>query len=199
MLWFPMSKIQSESNSQRRFCTWPTRQRCGFLCQRYNLKAIHNCLLRLLKIATAVVSYVKDTIWKQFTTFSVSPCWWGLLWFPMSKIQSESNSQPWSWEADKRQAVVSYVKDTIWKQFTTRASNCFWYDSLWFPMSKIQSESNSQPVVRGRFRRIRCGFLCQRYNLKAIHNQPVILTWWETAVVSYVKDTIWKQFTTLLL
>ena len=141
-----------------------------FLCQRYNLKAIHNKLAKLKYIIPVVVS--------------------------MSKIQSESNSQHpqkmwYDWSC-----CGFYVKDTIWKQFTTGLIVVIFLRKLWFlcqrynlkaihntvtlasveilvvvSMSKIQSESNSQPTVPSIFYWTRCGF--------------------------YVKDTIWKQFTTL--
>jgi len=87
-----MSKIQSESKSQRGWHSWHTWWRCGiyvkdtiwkqittdpliaklakllwYLCQRYNLKANHNILLRRVVCQPVVVS--------------------------MSKIQSESKSQ----------------------------------------------------------------------------------------------------------
>ena len=197
---------------------------CGFLCQRYNLKAIHNSVEKEEDLVIAVVSYVKDTIWKQFTT-KIRKYWkryW--LWFPMSKIQSESNSQPReSWgkicfscgflcqrynlkaihntkdgRATYIRAVVSYVKDTIWKQFTTQICTNLTSPELWFPMSKIQSESNSQQPEPSVFTYQRCGFLCQRYNLKAIHNENTRRIRNRAAVVSYVKDTIWKQFTTIV-
>jgi len=139
------------------------------ICQRYNLKAIHNTLFRLLRSLLVVTN--------------------------MSKIQSESNSQLISklWQKAKR--CDQYVKDTIWKQFTTARAHTPERIVLW-------------PI-------------CQRYNLKAIHNDLHILSKY-TAVVTnmskiqsesnsqqcfrynsticscdqYVKDTIWKQFTT---
>ena len=217
-----MSKIQSESNSQQRRINVKSFYGCGFLCQRYNLKAIHNSSSRCLSGIVAVVSYVKDTIWKQFTTKATAITDIDELWFPMSKIQSESNSQltplmgitptgcgflcqRYNLKAIHnkngkmhffKNAVVSYVKDTIWKQFTTFSFRATGWNMLWFPMSKIQSESNSQLTLRKAGISRSCGFLCQRYNLKAIHNCSTSTSPGHIAVVSYVKDTIWKQFTT---
>ena len=97
---------------------WPPDKPLWPICQRYNLKAIHNNQVRKKKKVAVVTN--------------------------MSKIQSESNSQLWqlcdwaNWSCDQ------YVKDTIWKQFTTNQSLFNLGFVLW-------------PI-------------CQRYNLKAIHN-----------------------------
>ena len=189
-----MSKIQSESNSQR----------IGF-----EFKRSHCC-----------DQYVKDTIWKQFTTSSrwVMPrysLWpicqrynlkaihnvhrpqskWIYVVTNMSKIQSESNSQQRDREATRWTGCDQYVKDTIWKQFTTTFTSVITLRELW-------------PI-------------CQRYNLKAIHNLQAIVFLSRLVVTNmskiqsesnsqriwhmlnaelccdqYVKDTIWKQFTT---
>ena len=267
-----MSKIQSESNSQhgsrrvflalccgfyvkdtiwKQFTTFSKNgAQCRplwFLCQRYNLKAIHNVMLYLILPKIVVVSmskiqsesnsqqnfrckiifircgfYVKDTIWKQFTTLQDHDAITLLLWFlcqrynlkaihnslflrfykilvvvSMSKIQSESNSQHSTLYQTESMRCGFYVKDTIWKQFTTQ----FFF-----------SDKNGQ-----------LWFLCQRYNLKAIHNylwanftssevvvsmskiqsesnsQPIKITGLTaTGCGFYVKDTIWKQFTTII-
>ena len=163
-----MSKIQSESNSQRidtsilinascdqyvkdtiwkQFTTkmrwlekgtklWPICQRYNLkaihnnkkaseyalmlwpICQRYNLKAIHNLTSAMYRVGYVVTN--------------------------MSKIQSESNSQHSDLAEFARESCDQYVKDTIWKQFTTQNSSCLTQNWLW-------------PI-------------CQRYNLKAIHN-----------------------------
>ena len=138
----------------------------------------------------------------------------------MSKIQFESNSQPSCVSINSPQCCVQYVKDTIRKQFTTISKSmkyiiklcsiCQRYNSkaihnfrllqvrlelVVFNMSKIQFESNSQPVnadeaiakscvqyVKDTIRKQFTTFLvisylhislcsiCQRYNSKAIHN-----------------------------
>ena len=94
MLCVSMSKIQSESKSQHTGTSTVQGNCCVFLCQRYNLKANHNTEVPAIKIAIVVCFYVKDTIWKQITTYpclSVIDHW---LCVSMSKIQSESKSQP---------------------------------------------------------------------------------------------------------
>ena len=166
-----MSKIQSESNSQLNPCNRSRNNRCGsdvkdtiwkqftthvrfalvrftlwFRCQRYNLKAIHN---------------------KWILIFT-----WNIVVVPMSKIQSESNSQQGHCAYSVLPGCGSDVKDTIWKQFTTGWLSLKNWHLLWFrcqrynlkaihntprreslsgfvvvPMSKIQSESNSQPLT----------------------------------------------------
>jgi len=115
----------------------------------------------------------------------------------MSKIQSESNSQRWGDWTPSGRSCDQYVKDTIWKQFTTEMKFMFQLPELW-------------PI-------------CQRYNLKAIHNldYSIFLPYFVVTNMSkiqsesnsqqaigafaagegcdqYVKDTIWKQFTTWL-
>jgi len=214
-----MSKIQSESNSQLLLKEAVSWMCCGsdvkdtiwkqfttgsavgivpaslwFRCQRYNLKAIHNDSSQATKTLIVVV--------------------------PMSKIQSESNSQQIEQGQPSKYCCGSDVKDTIWKQFTTNLELHSDWSPLWFrcqrynlkaihntdhrrlyrtfvvvPMSKIQSESNSQQAVVITFSFSCCGsdvkdtiwkqftteafsafintklwFRCQRYNLKAIHN-----------------------------
>ena len=113
----------------------------------------------------------------------------------MSKIQSESHSQQESITLRKESWCSQYVKDTIWKPFTTIGN---------------QSCNNSSMFA-----------ICQRYNLKAIHNRFfmcirsgvdvrnmskiqseshsqlfVILLAALLWCSQYVKDTIWKPFTT---
>ena len=165
-----MSKIQSESNSQLQSCIY--------------------------RVARVVVYYVKDTIWKQFTTKVDSAeitlsCGFLCQRYNLKAIHNHSLTS-----TRDGTVVVSYVKDTIWKQFTTGCWWLAWWCALWFPMSKIQSESNSQLYNIKDSIYTCCGFLCQRYNLKAIHNHVVEMQCTVLVVVSYVKDTIWKQFTT---
>jgi len=114
----------------------------------------------------------------------------------MSKIQSESNSQLSHCDCNANASCDQYVKDTIWKQFTTNLSDMMQATQLWpicqrynlkaihntpslmnrqslvvTNMSKIQSESNSQPGVLGIHQVPGLWPICQRYNLKAIHNK----------------------------
>ena len=86
--------------------------------QRYNLKAIHNLFASRISISRAVIS--------------------------SSKIQFESNSQLKRWFVFAQSSCYQFLKDTIWKQFTTGGTT-----------DLITKELLSVP---------------QRYNLKAIHN-----------------------------
>ena len=114
------------------------------VCQRYNLKAIHNCEVLDIDNNLSCDRYVKDTIWKQFTTLLLIWYIGNELWsvcqrynlkaihnsdeqkkiqdqvvIGMSKIQSESNSQHKVEAYELGLGCDRYVKDTIWKQFTT--------------------------------------------------------------------------------
>ena len=167
----------------------------------------------------------------------------------MSKIQSESNSQHRTQKLNHMESCDRYVKDTIWKQFTTPGpilgeqlelwSVCQRYNlkaihntlqicarKIWvvIGMSKIQSESNSQPTAPTVKGAISLWSVCQRYNLKAIHNYSCPTPNSSGVVIGmskiqsesnsqrsgiycisrkscdrYVKDTIWKQFTTVFM
>ena len=163
-------------------------------CQRYKSKAIHNCFFN-----------------QRTTIFAV---------FIMSKIQIESNSQHIVAYQIGQPGCVYHVKDTNRKQFTTfmimqeniilLCLSCQRYKSkaihnsinsftdfflAVFIMSKIQIESNSQPIGNGQNGEQCCVYhvkdtnrkqfttrnvwfclcfglclSCQRYKSKAIHN-----------------------------
>ena len=197
LLFFNTSKIQFESKSQLLGSMPFLINSCFSIRQRYNLKANHNLSWRVKWGETVVFQYVKDTIWKQITT-----CWPKLLknlelFFNTSKIQFESKSQlsplPIWWIP----VVFQYVKDTIWKQITTPHSLYFQFGVLFFNTSKIQFESKSQRS-QNRTENVLCCFsIRQRYNLKANHNRSWIRGLTLFVVFQYVKDTIWKQITTL--
>ena len=194
---FNISKIQFESNSQhtiiiaikamswfqyfkdtiwKQFTTPSHFQHFRVLLisifQRYNLKAIHNRVL------------------KQYIIDEAD--------FNISKIQFESNSQLYGCVWSPVFCWFQYFKDTIWKQFTTVNAFLLFKNSLIsifqrynlkaihnnriyaaadssadFNISKIQFESNSQlDVAKGL---------------------------WKDCWFQYFKDTIWKQFTTNIL
>ena len=169
-----MSKIQSESNSQHR-CACPDRShRCDQyvkdtiwkqfttcvrfwlapaglwpICQRYNLKAIHNwkrCVIFAFLLWPICQRYNLKAIHNRggsslkILTVVTN----------MSKIQSESNSQLLRDNPVIYHCCDQYVKDTIWKQFTTERWQTMQGVALW-------------PI-------------CQRYNLKAIHNMLQFFT-----------------------
>ena len=94
VVWFICAKIQFESNSQLGNIQHPPAFRCGLSVRRYNLKAIHNSRLMLLKVRRGVVYLCEDTIWKQFTTDVGTQQEADAVWFICAKIQFESNSQP---------------------------------------------------------------------------------------------------------
>ena len=195
---------------------------CFSIRQRYNLKANHNSFLRSAYSSFVVFQYVKDTIWKQITTTLVFHSLLWLLFFNTSKIQFESKSQLKAFNILKRlgcfsirqrynlkanhntsedgrkylEVVFQYVKDTIWKQITTKPNNYQLWQRLFFNTSKIQFESKSQRLYTFMKFYRSCFSIRQRYNLKANHNNPVHGNNWQVVVFQYVKDTIWKQITT---
>ena len=63
-----MSKIHSESKSQRVYANRFPQTDCVSLCQRYILKANHNMVDMITSALKTVSHYVKDTFWKQITT-----------------------------------------------------------------------------------------------------------------------------------
>ena len=187
--------------------------------QRYNLKAIHNNemfnvvelhavtniskiqsesnsqqLQLLNSLSVCCDQYIKDTIWKQFTT---------VIFF-----------------TDSGTSCDQYIKDTIWKQFTTIEIAIVYEVQLWpiyqrynlkaihnaiisfcfsctavTNISKIQSESNSQlnSFMDSTFAR------CDQYIKDTIWKQFTTMTDKGNMMKScdqYIKDTIWKQFTT---
>ena len=68
---------------------------------------------------------------------------------------------------------------------------------MFISMSKIQFESKSQQKVISVLNRRWCLSVCQRYNLKANHNSWKQIQLRVLGVYQYVKDTIWKQITTI--
>ena len=180
-----MSKIQSESKSQQWGSNWTVQPSCGI--------------------------YVKDTIWKQITTFNCSIIRHLRLWYlcqrynlkanhndgvhhlhycivvvSMSKIQSESKSQHgWAVHCDAVSCGI-YVKDTIWKQITTSAT-CRRSSSGCGIYVKDTIWKQITTHQQGRRFWGTLWYLCQRYNLKANHNTDVIGRYVSLVVVSMSK------------
>ena len=94
-LFFNTSKIQFESKSQPSMSIVSMIICCFSIRQRYNLKANHNTRRRMCTDQAVVFQYVKDTIWKQITTYTAVGVKRYLLFFNTSKIQFESKSQRW--------------------------------------------------------------------------------------------------------
>ena len=217
-----MTKIQKESNSQRKGYAGLQPLWCCGLWQRYKKKAIHNAFFWHLYIGLGVVAYDKDTKRKQFTTQPPVRFRFGPVLWPMTKIQKESNSQLERkisvyfirccglWQRYKKKAihnftclleslyrgVVAYDKDTKRKQFTTIYDLFNKAQRVLWPMTKIQKESNSQLLHSMNNSCERCCGLWQRYKKKAIHNVANIVIFCFPGVVAYDKDTKRKQFTT---
>ena len=69
-----------------------------------------------------------------------------------------------------KSGVYQCVKDTIWKQITTRRNAGTFNERVFISVSKIQFESKSQRGVARQHELTWCLSVCQRYNLKANHN-----------------------------
>ena len=218
-----VSKIQFESKSQHPVAELNNWGGCLSVCQRYNLKANHNALRYEHGARTGVYQCVKDTIWKQITTWFIR-CWtFGSVFISVSKIQFESKSQLFrllvpTWirclsvcqrynlKANHNQVqtlallqwgVYQCVKDTIWKQITTCFCVSHIFNGVFISVSKIQFESKSQLIVFPSSTGSWCLSVCQRYNLKANHNSLRYTLLFGLGVYQCVKDTIWKQITTI--
>ncbi len=119
-----------------------------------------------------------------------------MLWAIITKIQSESKSQP-SQPLNRCNGVVSnHYEDTIWKQITTSDWIELDFRSLWAIITKIQSESKSQPSVLNACSAACCEQSLRRYNLKANHNSDLCDKLRKRVVSNHYEDTIWKQITT---
>ena len=222
MVFISVSKIQFESKSQQCLGNGWKVYGCLSVCQRYNLKANHNRNNDCDKWALGVYQCVKDTIWKQITTLAcliALACW---VFISVSKIQFESKSQlvpkpkyfcEWCLSVCQRynlkanhnnsrivsvktSGVYQCVKDTIWKQITTKVWSNNQSLMVFISVSKIQFESKSQHSLPIKKFTVRCLSVCQRYNLKANHNSWLLWEIKDSGVYQCVKDTIWKQITT---
>ena len=221
-LFVSMSKIHFESKSQQERIDRYHGKGCSSLCQRYILKANHNTWMMPMKTNSVVRLYVKDTFWKQITTYCVLFFRRNLLFVSMSKIHFESKSQRHKLKTIQKNCCSSlcqryilkanhnacisafafkccsslcqryilkanhnkvevqqgnffvvrlYVKDTFWKQITTETRLAINMWMLFVSMSKIHFESKSQQRMRCSQTSVCCSSLCQRYILKANHNQ----------------------------
>ena len=146
-MFISVSKIQFESKSQQMNFAFISDRRCLSVCQRYNLKANHNDFDLTKMVCRGVYQCVKDTIWKQITTEWVVTLLGEVVFISVSKIQFESKSQPFHCSIKSAYRCLSVcqrynlkanhnimnharkcsigvyqcVKDTIWKQITTRS------------------------------------------------------------------------------
>ena len=141
-----VSKIQFESKSQLYFDFVKFLPGCLSVCQRYNLKANHNILLKMSRFVIGVYQCVKDTIWKQITTLIQTNNAQHVVFISVSKIQFESKSQLIHCNSVWTCGVYQCVKDTIWKQITTVTSHSRLKRLVFISVSKIQFESKSQQI-----------------------------------------------------
>ena len=162
--------------------------------QRYNLKAIHNCQLHPF-LTFLLLSVPQRYNLKAIHNLVRGVCILTNAVISSSKIQFESNSQLSAISFCVKFCCYQFLKDTIWKQFTT-----------------AKFEGNIEDLLLS---------VPQRYNLKAIHNAALSNMYSGIAVISsskiqfesnsqrrntrshthsgcyqFLKDTIWKQFTT---
>ena len=72
--------------------------------------------------------------------------------------------------------VYQYVKDTFWKQITTKLHREKLNDKMFINTSKILFESKSQHQLLLSLLLLRCLSIRQRYFLKANHNDCVMTT-----------------------
>ena len=197
---------------------------CLSIRQRYILKANHNVRDNVADKLKGVYQYVKDTFWKQITTVNVNIGSFDWVFINTSKIHFESKSQPVGCIAQSLERCLSirqryilkanhnckqiyqliyigvyqYVKDTFWKQITTRLHGCNKFQLVFINTSKIHFESKSQPDEGLIPETLRCLSIRQRYILKANHNADAKSEINSGGVYQYVKDTFWKQITTIL-
>ena len=118
------------------------------ICQRYALKANHNR-------HRSQSGTVRDV-------------------FNMSKIRFESKSQPHLPRREAAWRCFQYVKDTLWKQITTTSGTarsllwCFQYvkDTLWKQITTVRPSGTWRGLMFS---------ICQRYALKANHNNLAVV------------------------
>ena len=143
--------------------------------------------------------------------------------FNTSKIQFKSNSQPELKGETEAQCCVQYLKDTIQKQFTTRATKetgslvlcsipqrynskaihnhlpyALLVGHVVFNTSKIQFKSNSQ-LISQSINVLLVVFNTSKIQFKSNSQHLGKLLKGTDRCVQYLKDTIQKQFTTTTL
>ena len=141
-------------------------------------------------------NHYEDTIWKQITTGTPEEIHKTLLWAIITKIQSESKSQP-----KNRLGNCHPSCEQSLRRYNLKANhNCAWTSdtnhSLWAIITKIQSESKSQPIIQQLIITPSCEQSLRRYNLKANHNVVILHSLYHAVVSNHYEDTIWKQITT---
>ncbi len=171
-MWAIITKIQSESKSQRRNWLYLIAASCEQSLRRYNLKANHNLCISVMKIQCVVSNHYEDTIWKQITTYLCYLHIVRALWAIITKIQSESKSQPNTFKHSRKTSCEQSLRRYNLKANHNDRFDLYLSFSLWAIITKIQSESKSQ------------------------HNVCYLVFIW--VVSNHYEDTIWKQITTSL-
>ncbi len=144
LLWAIITKIQSESKSQ-------------------HFGKQLNCFV-------VVSNHYEDTIWKQITTVQVRFFTPVTLWAIITKIQSESKSQQTPIDQNAQLCCEQSLRRYNLKANHNREEEIAVADLLWAIITKIQSESKSQPRSCPKFCKYCCEQSLRRYNLKANHN-----------------------------
>ncbi len=191
------AKVQFESNSQQVNPSPLQAKSCWRPMRKYNLKAIHNPLVKGLIDKAAVEDQCESTIWKQFTTQrrwekeqgellktnakvqfesnsqqSSSSIWWTrCCWRPMRKYNLKAIHNSYARASGLSTAVEDQCESTIWKQFTTQTKYRRRPPRLLKTNAKVQFESNSQQKRERLLSLKSCWRPMRKYNLKAIHNR----------------------------
>ncbi len=170
LLWAIITKIQSESKSQLVKPGDTMVFRCEQSLRRYNLKANHNTkkCFKPTSMLWAIITKIQSESKSQHVSFlgaSMPRCEQSLRRY---NLKANHNSDYYN----HRSALVvsNHYEDTIWKQITTHPLSAFAVFVLWAIITKIQSESKSQRVIRLTADNNSCEQSLRRYNLKANHN-----------------------------
>ena len=164
-----MSKIQSESKSQQFRVCGDTVIGCGI--------------------------YVKDTIWKQITTIKCDIVTIPKLWYLCQRYNLKANHNKGCWIVDYRRVVVSMSKIQSESKSQLGCRQC-WGVFVVVSMSKIQSESKSQ---RQSANSLFCNVVVSMSKIQSESKSQHIREYFNlcNSCGIYVKDTIWKQITTV--
>ena len=197
MLFFNTSKIQFESKSQRNARRILRRWSCFSIRQRYNLKANHNSRIIWVYIFRLFFNTSKIQFESKSQLHDTVECCYRSCFSIRQRYNLKANHNREQGSVKPKRVVFQYVKDTIWKQITTKFRNMRANHLLFFNTSKIQFESKSQLSLEICGLITCCFSIRQRYNLKANHNMRRHSVRRGMVVFQYVKDTIWKQITTV--
>ncbi len=191
---FIMSKIQIESNSQHIRYDYDSKTSCIYhvkdtnrkqfttnglfntncemlylSCQRYKSKAIHNSMVFIHLLVSAV--------------------------FIMSKIQIESNSQQTSRFPNKLNGCIYHVKDTNRKQFTTANIMRLKIAKLYLSCQRYKSKAIHN-ISATQYNNCFAVFIMSKIQIESNSQHPCLCLYFYFRCIYHVKDTNRKQFTT---